>query len=77
MPRGMTLKIAAAYVGLSQRKFREGVRRGRFPKANEDGVWDRKALDACFDEEQPLVRQSDPYRRRAGELHGSHHTKVR
>lgn len=51
-PRGIRREQAAAYVGVSPRKFDELVQDGRMPPAKKiDGarVWDVRQLDAAFD----------------------------
>lgn len=51
-PRGVRREEAAAYVGVSPRKFDEMVQDGRMPPAKRiDGrlVWDRRRLDEFFD----------------------------
>jgi predicted DNA-binding transcriptional regulator AlpA len=51
-PRGLSREDAAAYVGVSARKFDELVADGRMPKpVRIDGrrIWDRRALDQKFD----------------------------
>lgn len=52
-PRGLGREDAAAYIGISARKFDELVSDGRMPRPRRiDGrlVWDRRGLDAAFDE---------------------------
>lgn len=52
-PRGLGRDDAAAYIGISPRKFDELVADGRMPRPRRiDGrlVWDRRGLDAAFDE---------------------------
>lgn len=51
-PRGIRREAAAAYVGVSPRKFDEMVQDGRMPPAKKiDGarVWDIRRLDLAFD----------------------------
>lgn len=52
-PRGLRAPDAAAYIGVSQTKFRELVEAGKMPAPKRDDkvvVWDRDALDAAFDD---------------------------
>lgn len=52
-PRGLRREEAAAYIGLSARKFDELVTDGRMPQPKTiDGcrVWDRLRLDKAFDD---------------------------
>jgi predicted DNA-binding transcriptional regulator AlpA len=52
-PRGLSRAQAAEYIGVGVTKFDEMVGDGRMPRPKRiDGrnVWDRKALDAAFDE---------------------------
>jgi hypothetical protein len=51
-PRGLCREDAAAYIGLSARKFDELVADGRMPPPIRiDGrtIWDRRMLDQSFD----------------------------
>lgn len=51
-PRGLRLPQAAAYVGVSPRKFQEWVDAGFMPKPKRQGgvvVWDRFRLDESFE----------------------------
>jgi predicted DNA-binding transcriptional regulator AlpA len=51
-PRGLCREAAAQYIGVSVGKFDQMIRDGRMPQAIRiDGrkVWDRCALDNCFD----------------------------
>lgn len=51
-PRGLSREMAAQYIGISVGKFDQMTRDGRMPQAIRiDGrkVWDRCALDRCFD----------------------------
>lgn len=51
-PRGLNRVEAAAYIGISPRKFDELVEDGRMPPAVQiDGrkVWDLRELDLAFD----------------------------
>lgn len=51
-PRGLNREDAAAYIGVSARKFDELVGDGRMPAAIQiDGrkVWDLRELDQAFD----------------------------
>lgn len=51
-PRGLRREAAAAYVGISPRKFDEMVCDGRMPEAkriDSARVWDIRQLDAAFD----------------------------
>lgn len=52
-PRGLNRVESAAYIGVSTTKFDEMVKDHRMPPAKRiDGrvVWDRKKLDAAFDQ---------------------------
>lgn len=52
-PRGLNRVESAAYIGVSTTKFDEMVADHRMPRAKRiDGrvVWDRKKLDAAFDQ---------------------------
>ena len=71
LPRGMKQELAAAYVGVCVSKFQEGVKAGIYPEANSEGVWDRETLDQYFDAKLK-TDHSDPFGKRAGELHGKH-----
>ena len=51
-PRGLCREAAASYVGISPSKFDEMVEDGRMPRPKRIDarkVWDRTALDSCFD----------------------------
>lgn len=51
-PRGLCREAAASYIGISPSKFDEMVEDGRMPipkRIDARKVWDRTALDACFD----------------------------
>jgi hypothetical protein len=50
--RGYPQEIAAAYVGLGVKRFRDEVAKGRLPKPNQHGkrlLWDKVALDRHLD----------------------------
>lgn len=52
-PRGLNRDQASAYVGVGVTKFDEMVRDGRMPqpkRVDTRKVWDRRQLDAAFDE---------------------------
>lgn len=69
LPRGMKQDLAAAYVGVCVSKFAEGVKAGRYPQPNDEGVWDRQELDAYFDG-RLNARQSDPFMERERATNG-------
>ena len=51
-PRGLSREQASAYVGVGTSKFDEMVADGRMPGPKEIDrrrIWDRRALDAAFD----------------------------
>ncbi|MDR6952335.1 putative DNA-binding transcriptional regulator AlpA [Ancylobacter sp. 3268] len=51
-PRGVHREAAAAYIGVSPRKFDELVADGRMPppkRIDARNVWDRRRLDEFFD----------------------------
>lgn len=51
-PRGMSRELAARYIGVSPSLFDIMVRDGRMPPAKEINarrVWDRFAIDQCFE----------------------------
>lgn len=63
MPRGLRREQAAAYVGVSARKFDEMVHDGRMPKpkiVDACRVWDRRGLDNAFDD-LPSVEAANPW----------------
>lgn len=52
-PRGLRLEAAAAYIGISARKFREKVFSGEIPKPrmlDSCRIWDTRDLDSYFDD---------------------------
>ena len=52
-PRGLSRAEAATYVGVSPSMFDAMVKDGRMPppkEINSRRVWDRRALDAAFDD---------------------------
>lgn len=62
-PRGLRLSRAAAYLGMSERTFRDLVAEGRLPKPKRLRglhIWDRLELDAAFEslESQPAKRRN-------------------
>lgn len=66
-PRGLNRVESAAYIGVSTTKFDEMVADHRMPRAKRiDGrvVWDRKKLDAAFDQlpdDQPADALDDEW----------------
>ena len=53
LPRGMRVEEAALYLGMGRSKFLQLVCEGRLPKPKAvDGmrIWDRRELDASFDD---------------------------
>jgi hypothetical protein len=51
--RGYPQEIAAAYIGLGVKSFRDGVAKGLLPKPQQHGkrlVWDKGALDKFMDD---------------------------
>jgi hypothetical protein len=60
-PRGLSLAQAAAYVGVSPPVFMSEVDQGKWPRSESRGrkgarrVWDRKALDLCYDRASGLA----------------------
>ena len=58
-PRGLRAPGAAAYLGMSERKFLDEVRAGRAPKPRRLDrmvIWDRRDLDNYF---ETLPREGD------------------
>ena len=52
-PRGLSRTEAAAYIGVLPTLFDEMVKDGRMPPAkriNARTVWDRRAIDAAFED---------------------------
>jgi predicted DNA-binding transcriptional regulator AlpA len=52
-PRGLSRVEAAAYIGVSPSMFDAMIKDGRMPppkQVNSRVVWDRRALDAAFDD---------------------------
>lgn len=52
LPRGLSRTEASAYFGVSASLFDEMVKDGRAPRPkliNSRTIWDRVALDTCFD----------------------------
>ncbi len=52
IPRGISRKDAAGYIGISSSKFDNLVKDGTLPKPVRIGsrtIWDRDDLDECFD----------------------------
>jgi hypothetical protein len=50
--RGYPQEVAAAYIGLGAKRFRDEVSAGRLPQPNQHGkrlLWDKVALDRHFD----------------------------
>ena len=50
--RGYRMEVAAAYLGLGVRRFRDEVAADRLPQPNQHGrrlLWDRVALDRHLD----------------------------
>jgi len=62
-PRGLSRVEAAAYVGVSPSLFDEMVKDGRMPqpkRINSRTVWDRRLLDAAF-EDLPDTGSKNPW----------------
>ena len=62
-PRGLSRIDAAYYVGVSASKFDEMVKDGRMPspkRINSRTVWDRRRLDAAF-ENLPDGNEDNPW----------------
>lgn len=62
-PRGLSRVEAAAYVGVSPSMFDQMVGDGRMPvpkRINSRIVWDRRALDAAF-EDLPDKTERNPW----------------
>ncbi|NNM74790.1 helix-turn-helix transcriptional regulator [Enterovirga aerilata] len=59
VPRGLTKADAAAYVGVSVKKFTLLVQAGILPKPSVGDVWDRKAIDAAFDKLSGMSSDND------------------
>lgn len=60
-PRRLRAALAAAYVGLSETKFRLEVAAGRLPAPEHDGgnrLWYREELDAALDRRRGGVARS-------------------
>jgi len=52
IPRGLSRRVSAAYIGISPSLFDDLVRDGRMPRPiriNSRVVWDRYAIDEAFD----------------------------
>lgn len=63
VPRLLSQKLAAAYLGLSDRAFEGYWRQGIVPKPHRLGrrvPWDRKLLDQYVDELSQLERDEMP-----------------
>jgi len=65
-PRRMSAALAAAYLGISEAKFRTDVASGRYPKGMPDGrrrFWIKDDLDAAIDAERAGhgIEDADPY----------------
>jgi predicted DNA-binding transcriptional regulator AlpA len=53
LPRGLRREDAAAYIGVSPATFDELVKAGRMPQPKRIGkrtIWDRRQLDASFED---------------------------
>lgn len=64
-PRGLSRDEAAAYIGISARKFDAMVQDGRMPGPkliDRRRLWDRHALDAAF-AELPDSEEENPWDR--------------
>jgi hypothetical protein len=69
-PRGLSLDLAAAYVGLTPGVFLDAIKAGRFPPPQRHGklgsakpmrtVWDRDALDQAMDKLSKLEGKAAP-----------------
>lgn len=67
-PRGLNREQAAGYVGVGTSKFDEMVADGRMPGPKEIDrrkVWDRRGLDAAFDN-LPSSDAENPWDRKRG-----------
>lgn len=67
-PRGLNREQAARYVGVGTSKFDEMVADGRMPGPKEIDrrkVWDRRGLDAAFDN-LPSPDAVNPWDRKRG-----------
>lgn len=65
-PRRLRADLAAAYLGISEAKFRADVAAGRYPKGMPDGrlrFWYKDDLDAAIDAERAGhgLEDADPY----------------
>jgi predicted DNA-binding transcriptional regulator AlpA len=62
MPRGLRREDAAFYVGVSPATFDEMVKDGRMPQPKKVGkrtIWDRRQLDASFEDLPDRNDESD------------------
>jgi excisionase family DNA binding protein len=62
-PRGLRAEEAASYLGMGRSKFLELVDEGKLPRPRAvDGmrIWDRRALDAAFDDFSEHVDKGRP-----------------
>ena len=61
-PRGLCLKEAAAYCGVSYETYRQKVKEGVYPAATlPGGKVDRELLKQTLDRLSGIAVQSDPY----------------
>jgi hypothetical protein len=64
-PRGLSVAHAAAYVGLSVPAFMAEVDQGKWPPPRRAGaqggrlIWDKKALDDCYDRLTRLTAKTE------------------
>ena len=66
-PRGLSLKLVAAYRGVSENKFLAEMKAGLWPEPETSGgrkIWDRKRMDEAWDrrnetEGDPLMEALD------------------
>jgi hypothetical protein len=62
-PRRLSLKLAAAYVGVGPAKFLLDVKDEKYPKPEKDGrlkLWDLRALDAVLDSRNGQGAELEP-----------------
>jgi predicted DNA-binding transcriptional regulator AlpA len=62
-PRGLCREVAAEYIGVSASSFDLGVKEGTLPRPRKFRgrvIWDRRELDAAFDE-LPSQDEKNPW----------------